>query len=208
MKMKVFLYVLNTMADWEIGFITAELNSKRYFKNKDLDVTLIKVGEKCIPIKTMGGIDIQPDIDIDSMKIKNDDLLLLPGADTWFDEQNAKVLEIAKYRIDNNLGVAAICGATIGLARIGALNKIKHTSNDKNYLKAICPNYKGEDHYIDLPAVTDKKTITASGIAPLEFSYEVLKLLDVYKKDTLENWYNLYTKKEPKYFFGLMNSIT
>jgi len=36
--MKVYLYLLDTLADWEIGFITAELYSHRYFdveqKNK------------------------------------------------------------------------------------------------------------------------------------------------------------------------------
>ena len=31
--MNVYLYVLNTMADWKIGFLMAELHSKRYFKN-------------------------------------------------------------------------------------------------------------------------------------------------------------------------------
>ena len=29
---KVYIYLLNTMADWEIGHISAELNSRRFFK--------------------------------------------------------------------------------------------------------------------------------------------------------------------------------
>lgn len=29
---KVYLYVFDTMADWEIGYLMAELNTGRYFK--------------------------------------------------------------------------------------------------------------------------------------------------------------------------------
>lgn len=29
---KAFLYVFNTMSDWEYGYLIAELNSGRYFK--------------------------------------------------------------------------------------------------------------------------------------------------------------------------------
>jgi len=205
--MKVYLYVLNTMADWEIGFLTAELNSKRYFKDKNVEVKIIKVGKSNKSITTMGGFIIQPDISIESIRFKKDDILILPGADTWLEDENKEILAIAKKRIENNLKVAAICGATIGLAKEGVLNCIKHTSNDKNFLKMVCPNYTGEELYQNIPAVTDKKLVTASGIAPIEFTYEVLKLLDVFKNNTLESWYNLYITKEVNYFYELINSI-
>lgn len=29
---KVYIYVLDTLADWELGYVTAELNSRRFFK--------------------------------------------------------------------------------------------------------------------------------------------------------------------------------
>lgn len=32
MNNTVYLYVFDTMSDWEIGYLTAELNSGRYFK--------------------------------------------------------------------------------------------------------------------------------------------------------------------------------
>lgn len=32
MNSTVYLYVFDTMADWEIGYLTAELNSGRYYK--------------------------------------------------------------------------------------------------------------------------------------------------------------------------------
>ena len=33
----VYVYVLDTLADWELGYVTAELNSGRFFK-KDAPV--------------------------------------------------------------------------------------------------------------------------------------------------------------------------
>jgi hypothetical protein len=71
----------------------------------------------------------------------------------------------------------------------------------------FCPEYIGENFYINQPAVTDDNLITASGIAPLEFSYEILKRTNLMKTETLEAWYQLYKTNEPKYFYALMESI-
>ena len=64
--------------------------------------------------------------------------------------------------------VAAICGATAGLANSGYLDSRKHTSNDLAYMKMVCPHYKGEPFYEMGPAVSDGNLVTASGAAPLE----------------------------------------
>jgi putative intracellular protease/amidase len=103
--------------------------------------------------------------------------------------------------------VAAICGATVGLARMGLLDSRSHTSNDLEYMKMICPHYRGEKYYERVPAVTDDNLVTASGIAPLEFAMHVLKVLDVFTPETLDSWFKLYQTHDPKYFFELMNSI-
>jgi putative intracellular protease/amidase len=205
MMMKVYLYVLNTLADWEISFLTAELVSKRYFKNKNEDVIILKVGSNKTPIKTMGGMIINPDITVNEIDTNSDNLLLLPGADAWFEQDNQKIIKAAKNRIENGLNVAAICGATGALAKAGALNNKKHTSNDIEYLKMFCPEYTGEAYYVNEPAVKDENLITASGLAPIEFTYEIIKQLNLFREETLSAWYNLYRKKEPKYYYELMS---
>ena len=205
--MKVYLYVLNTLADWEIGYLTAELNSGRYLDKTKPPVEIIKIGNTTEPIKTMGGIKITPDETIDNIKFKEDDLLILPGADTWTAEENKKIIDIVSRIINEKVIIAAVCGATIALANKGILNNKKHTSNDLEVLKMFCPEYTGENFYLNQPAVTDDNLITASGLAPLEFSYEVLKRTNLMKTETLEAWYQLYKTKESKYFYALMESI-
>jgi hypothetical protein len=54
---------------------------------------IIKVGNNLTPIKTMGGIEIIPDVDVDNMNLKNGDLVVLPGADTWQNGNNQKIID-------------------------------------------------------------------------------------------------------------------
>ena len=205
--MKVYIYILNTLADWEISYLTAELNSGRYLDKTKPSVELIKIGNTTEPIKTMGGIIITPDESIDNILFKEDDLLILPGADTWMEEENKKIIDIVSGIINEKVIIAAICGATFALANKGILNDRNHTSNDMEVLKMFCPEYTGENFYLNQPAVTDDNLITASGITPLEFSYEVLKRINVMKAETLEAWYQLYKTNESKYFYTLMESL-
>ena len=201
-----YVYVLDTLADWEIGFITAELNSKRYFA-KNTKVEFVKIGNTLEPIKTMGGIIITPDKDITNVEFQEGDLLVLPGAYTWMDAENKNILDIVSDVINKKVIVAAICGATVALAQNGLLNNRTHTSNDKGFLKMVCPDYDGGSYYINAPTVVDDNLITATGLAPLEFSYEVFKKMNIMKEDTLEAWYQLYKTKESRYFYSLMESL-
>ncbi len=205
--MKVYLYVLNTLADWEIGHLTAEMNSGRFLDKTKAPVTLVKFGNTLEPIKTMGGIAITPDEVIDNIKLQEGDLLILPGADTWLEDSNNKILNLVADVINKNVIIAAICGATMALAQNGLLNNRKHTSNDKEFLKMTCPEYSGDKFYINQPVVSDDNLITASGLAALEFSYEVFKKTNLMKTETLEAWYQLYKTKEAKYFYALMESL-
>jgi len=203
----VYLYVFDTMADWEVGFLTAELNSGRYFRKDASPVKVVTLGLEKNYITTMGGLRILPDIDLEECNIKETDALILPGGETWMETIHQPILSLAKQCIDKNIIVAAICGATMSLAQNGLLDSRSHTSNDLEYLKMICPNYAGEKYYKKESAVTDGKLITASGIAPLEFSVHVLRALDVFSTKTLDAWYNLYRTHKSEYYYELMNSI-
>jgi putative intracellular protease/amidase len=103
--------------------------------------------------------------------------------------------------------VAAICGATVALAEAGILDNKKHTSNGKGFFFLFCKNYKGKDFYEDKLVVVDNNLITATGFAPLEFTYEVIKKINIMGSNTLEAWYNLYKTKDTKYFYELMESL-
>ncbi|MGM0842777.1 MAG: type 1 glutamine amidotransferase family protein [Bacillota bacterium] len=202
-----FLYVFNTMSDWEYGYLMAELNSGRYFKKDVAPVKVMTVGATKEMITTMGGLSIKPDMSLDECTLERKDLLILPGGTTWNEEIHQPILERIGQALELGTIVAAICGAIEALANMGYLDTRKHTSNNLEYTKMVCPNYKGEKFYELESAVSDANLVTASGIAPLEFAMEVLKRIDVFTPDTLHSWYNLNKTHKPEYFFQLMNSI-
>ncbi len=204
---KVYLYLFDTMSDWEVGYLTAEINTGRYFKKGIDPIKLITVGIDKNPITTMGGLKVIPDISLNECIVESKDMLILPGGESWDSIIHQPILEKAIEILDGGSFVAAICGATLGLAKKGVLDKRGHTSNDLGFLKMMIPNYLGENYYKAQGAVRDNNLITASGISPLEFTFEVLKALEVCHETTLNAWLNLYKTQEPRYFFELMNSI-
>ncbi len=155
----------------------------------------------------MGGFKIIPEVSIDECNLHSEDVLILPGGETWTSVIHEPLLKKAKEALKKGTVVAAICGATIGLAKKGLLDSSYHTSNDLEYLKMIVSNYSGEKYYKREVAVNDKNLVTASGIAPLGFTVEVIRLLDVFKPEVLNLWLNLYKTHESRYFFELMDKI-
>jgi len=133
-------------------------------------------------------------------------MLILPGADTWREEQRAPVLEKAKAYFAAGVPVAAICGAVLGLAQAGILNEKKHTGNSLQELQSAS-NYRGEALYQNQPAFTDGNLITAKAIAPLEFAYQIFKKLEVYSPRTLEAWYKVYKTSDSSHFVEFANSV-
>lgn len=203
----IYLYVLDTLADWEPAYALAELRSGRYFKDRTLKYDVKTVGVNKDPVTTMGGVRILPDLTVADMTVDDAGLLLLPGGDTWLEPIHAPIYPIVRAFLENQIPVAAICGATIGLASNGLLDDRAHTSNDLGYLKMCAPTYRGEARYVHEPAVCDRGLITAPGVAPLEFAREILIQLGVMAPATLDAWYQLYRTHGAADFFALMASL-
>jgi len=206
--MNVYLAVVDTLADWEIGYLMAELNSRRYFADREMDCNLLKVGINRDEVRSMGGVAYTPDVSIDAIELQPNDLLILPGSAVWEKPSSLPMLELARDALNSGRQVAAICGATVGLAQVGALNDRRHTSDDLSFLQQTCPLYKGERWYRREPAVRGDNLITASGLAPVEFSYEVFKMLKVWRPETAKAWYRLHKTRQERWHHELVASIS
>jgi len=203
----IYVYVLDTLADWELGYVTSELNSGRFFKKDAQPVSLKTVSYSKEPINTMGGLKIVPDCLIDDMIIIETSILLLPGANTWNDPKHSDIIEKASEFLSLNATVCAICGATTALANFGVLNDRPHTSNGPGFLDMVSPGYKGQSFYIDKSSVTDNNLITASSTASLLWAKQIIEHLGVFKSDTLKAWYEYFSTGKPEHFFALMQSL-
>ena len=201
----VYLYVTDTMADWETGYVMAELNSKRFFRKNAPEVNVTAVGLTKQPVITMGGLTIVPDITLKEISVLSQSILLLPGGNTWSDAKHMPVINKAKEIVLCGGAVAAICGAALALASAGLLDERPHTSNGPGFLEMFCPSDRGTNHYVDEPAVSDGKLITAAGTAPLEWAREILDVLGVFTCEKLQAWYSYFRTGEAEYFHKLMN---
>ena len=204
MKMNtVHLFVFDSMADWEAAYAISAINNPK-FQLVPGRFRVATVAETLDPIITMGGVRIQPDMTLGELSPVASSLLILPGGEQWYGGGNQPALDKAHNFISVGVPVAAICAATQALARAGLLDKRRHTSNDREYLAGTC--YQGAIHYCDVPAVTGKNVITASGLAPIDFAYEIFKLLNLYSAATLDAWYALYKGGDPAKFYDLARS--
>lgn len=203
----VYVYVLDTLADWELGYAISELNSGRFFKKGAQRISLKTVSASKEPIHTMGGMTIIPDCLVDTIVVSKTSMLLLPGADTWSDPKHGAVLEKAEEFLSLGAAVCAICGAAAALANLGLLDKRPHTSNGQGFLEMVSPCYKGQHFYIDKPSVADNNLITASSTGALLWAKQMIEYLGVFQSDTLEAWYQYFSTGKPEYFFALLQSL-
>ncbi|MDO5785776.1 MAG: DJ-1/PfpI family protein, partial [Eubacteriales bacterium] len=72
----IYIYVLDTLADWELGYVSAELNSGRFFKKDAPFVSVKTAGFSKEPVKTMGGLTIVPDCGINDIAVSETSVLL------------------------------------------------------------------------------------------------------------------------------------
>ena len=201
----IHVAIYDTWADWEAGFALAHLGSGDW-QPDGRRYRIVTVAESLDPVLTKGGISLTPDITLSDLDPGESAMLVLPGADSWLTGSNTGFVEAARGFLGAGVPVAAICGATIGLAHGGLLNDIDHTSNAPQILES--PAYTGHDHYRDELAVRDRNLITASAIAPVEFARVIFDALEFYPEPISANWYLFYGKQDEAGFFGLMGAMS
>jgi putative intracellular protease/amidase len=195
------LGIYHTLADWEVGHLLVELRTGRFTGTSWNIVTVAESGE---PITTMGGLRIVPDMLLDDLDPASSNLLILPGSDMW-DAGGGKAFAAAAARfLDAGVPVAAICGATAGLARAGLLDNRLHTSAAAEYLMAT--GYAGGDHYVDQRAVADGNLITAGPQSPVQFASTTLRHRGLMSESTLMAYEGVFHSADPAAFPVLMQA--
>ncbi|MFJ5774968.1 DJ-1/PfpI family protein [Streptomyces sp. NPDC093094] len=175
--------VYDTYADWETGHATAFLARGGH--------EIRTVGPADEAVRSIGGLRVLPDLALDALRPEDSSLLILPGADLWDTSDDlAPFARKAREFLDAGVPVAAICGATAGLAREGLLDDRAHTGAVSFYLAAT--GYAGGGRYEDADAVTDGILVTAGPTEPVAFAREILRLLGVYEGEVLDAWYRLF----------------
>src|SRR5688572_21248478 len=182
----VHLLVFDGFADWEPAFALAEL--RRWGKR-----TVVVVGFTTSPVTSMGGLRVAPDRALADVRPGDVELLILPGGDFWEgDYSRASLNALLTSLVSLAVPVAAICGATVALARAGLLNDRRHTSNMPGYLSQHAPEYSGSAEYDAALAVSDRGVITASGLGPVDFARTIFRQLNVFSASDEQLWFDMF----------------
>jgi putative intracellular protease/amidase len=195
------LALYDTLADWEVGHLLVELHTGRFTGTR---FEVVTVAETLDPITTMGGVRMLPDLALADLDPADSDLLILPGAAMWDAGGGQAFAATAARFLDAGVPVAAICGATAGLARAGLLDRRRHTSADPAYLAAT--GYAGGDRYVNERAVVDGDLVTAGPQSPVQFARATLARLGLASEPTLEAYEAVFSRGDPTAFPALMQA--
>ena len=182
----VYLLVVDGYADWEPAHAVAELRRQGQYR-------IETVGLSEAPVQSMGGITVLPSKQISEVNPADVAAFILPGGDRWESAPIEPELEQLLRRLDSGgVPIAAICGATVAVTRLGLLRGRRHTSNGLEYIRAQVPEYADAGTYVDAPAVRDRKLITASGLGDVEFARELFEELEVMSAGDRSTWAQIF----------------
>jgi putative intracellular protease/amidase len=196
MTSTLHLALIDTLADWEVGYLTAHLTHG----GSDLRVATVSLDGG--PVVTMGGLRVAADLALADLRPEDSAMLVLPGGETWESGAGDGFVDAARAFLAAGVPVAAICGATWALAAAGLLDERRHTSNDPGWLASS--GYAGSGLYVDAPAVSDRGVVTATGVAPVHFAAEVFRTLGSHPAPMVDAWVRLYGDRDPAGFHELM----
>lgn len=185
MQKTAYLLVFDGLADWEPAHILCELRKSGQFAVKT-------VGFSPEPVVTMGGVTILPDVTLDKIQAAETAVFILPGGRLWEQQGNERLQALLRDFHAQDVPLAAICGATLEIARAGLTQAVRHTSNIPEYLQGLVAGYSDLDYYVNEFAVTDQNIVTANGLGSVEFAREILKLLGVYDEADADAWYGMF----------------
>jgi putative intracellular protease/amidase len=200
-KRTAHLALYDGLAEMEVGHLLAELHTGRF---TGTSFELVTVAESREPITSMGGVRMLPDALLADLEPTDTDLLVLSGAEMWDAGGGEGFAAAAGRFLDAGVPVAAICGATAGLARAGLLDTRKHTSAGADYLAAT--GYAGGELYVDERAVVDGDLITAGPQSPVQFARATLERLGLASERTLEAYEALFHRGDQGAFPVLMQT--
>jgi putative intracellular protease/amidase len=193
--------LFDSFNDSEVGLLLVDLRTGR-FTGERFDV--VAVAEARDPVTTMGGVRMLPDATVAELDPSASDVLILAGGDMWDAGGGQVLVGVAERFLEAGAPVAAICGATAGLARGGVLDARRRTSASADYLAVT--GYAGGDHYVDARAVVDGDLITAGPQSPVQFARATLDRLGLADARTLDAYEALFDRGDLAAFPVLMKA--
>lgn len=162
---------IDGFADWEYGLLAA--SAVEWFGSKAVAIT-----PNGVPVRSMSGFQVNPQRSTDPAENADLDAVAVIGSDKWATCDSPDVSELLTVVAERGGVVGGICAGTLALARAGLFSDVDHTSNEREWLDHVLPDYAGRQHYQEVPhAVADGNIVSAPGSAPGTFAVAFLTAL-------------------------------
>lgn len=188
-KKEVLLVLTERWADWEASYAIAGINSTQQY-----DVKTIAIDQ--YPKVSIGGLRVEIDYSIEDYQCFDHlAMIILPGGYSWKENNVDKIADFVRDAHDFGIPIAAICGATIFLAKHGLLDNVKHTGDEWQYFESVLKDqekYHGHDNFVSAQIVSHNGFITANETAAVDFAYEIFRTLELHTNEELEIWHDTF----------------
>lgn len=193
MNNEAIFILLDRYADWEGSYLAAALhNGLGLAPNETPRYVVRTAAPDFAPVASIGGFATLPDYSFDLLPDDCAALVLIGGL-SWQSAEAERLTPIVERAIAAGRAVGAICNAVSWLAAHGFLNGVRHTGNTLEMLRTWGgEHYTNAAGYVERQAVSDGRIVTANGTAALEFSREMLLLLEADSPAAIEQWYDFH----------------
>lgn len=189
MSNEILYILLPDFAAHEMVYLMEAISSDEQQLKPDPKYVNRIVAPSAEPVTAIGGFRVMPDYTFADMP---DDYaaLVLVGGYGWLTPAADEVVPVVRKAVEDGKIVGAICNGASFMARAGFLNNVRHTGNGLDQLRLwggdSCTNPEGYEH---LQAVADGRIVTANGSGVLEFTRELLLLLENDTPERIEMYY-------------------
>jgi putative intracellular protease/amidase len=180
---KIFIFIYNDMADFEITFVTHLLGA-------DAGKEIITIAYENNIVKSKSGVEYKPKITVKEALNEEVEGLIIPGG--WNGEVREELVELIQFLNKKNKLISAICAGPRFLAKAGILDEVKYTTSIIQWTEEHKKNFNEEDpfpreNFVAKRVVRDKNIITAEGIAFIDFAIEICDYFNLFDDEEDKN---------------------
>lgn len=189
MSNEILYILLPDFAAHEMVYLMEAISSDEQQLKPDPKYVNRIVAPSAEPVTAIGGFRVMPDYTFADMP---DDYaaLVLVGGYGWLTPIADEVVPVVRKAVEEGKIVGAICNGASFMARAGFLNNVRHTGNGLDQLRLWGgDSYTNPEGYVHRQAVTDGRLVTANGSGVLEFTRELLLLLENDTPERIEMYY-------------------
>lgn len=189
MSNEILYVLLPDFASHEMVYLMEAISSDEAQLKPDPKYVNKIVAPTMEPVTAIGGFRVLPDYSFENMPAYYAALVLIGGYG-WLTPVADAVTPVIMKALDSGKVVGAICNAASFMAKVGFLNDVKHTGNGLEQLRLWGgENYTNSAGYVHQQAVSDGGIVTANGSGALEFTKELLLLLENDSPERIEMYY-------------------